>query len=87
MAIALRLDTGLSEWIWTLDIGEYYIGVYILIFASLIAFVLPALSCISVYQEISQLLLAVSLISCTTSCMMCSATGKKVISQKVMSEN
>lgn len=57
LAIALRWDTEIEEFIDMLDIWEFYIGVYILIFVALIMLLLPFLSCVSVYQEITQLLL------------------------------
>lgn len=55
-----RLDTVLQEWIDALQIWNVYIGLYILIFASIIVILAPFLSCFSVYQEIVQLLTAVS---------------------------
>ncbi|XP_065201489.1 tetraspanin-2A [Planococcus citri] len=58
LAVATRLDTGLNEWIEALDIWQFYVGIYILIFTSLLIIIIPFLSCFSVYQEIKQLLLS-----------------------------
>lgn len=55
-----RLDTVLQEWIDALEIWQVYLGMYILIFGSIVVIIAPFLSCYAVYQEITQLLMAVS---------------------------
>ncbi|XP_060834068.1 tetraspanin-2A [Rhopalosiphum padi] len=53
-----RLDTTLQEWIDALEIWQVYLGMYVLIFASIVVIIAPFLSCFAVYQELSQLLMA-----------------------------
>ncbi|VVC27627.1 Hypothetical protein CINCED_3A018466 [Cinara cedri] len=53
-----RLDTVLQEWIDALKIWQVYLGLYVLIFVSIIVVIAPFLSCFAVYQEINQLLMA-----------------------------
>lgn len=55
-----RLDTVIQEWVDALEIWQVYLGMYVLIFASVIVIVAPVLSCFAVYQELVQLLMAVS---------------------------
>ncbi|XP_050443695.1 tetraspanin-2A [Adelges cooleyi] len=53
-----RLDTTLQEWVDILQVWDVYVGLYILIFASIVVILAPFLSCFAVYQEIAQLLTA-----------------------------
>ncbi|XP_029346181.1 tetraspanin-2A [Acyrthosiphon pisum] len=53
-----RLDTTLQEWVDALEIWQVYLGLYVLIFASIVVIIAPFLSCFAVYQELSQLLMA-----------------------------
>ncbi|XP_025423507.1 tetraspanin-2A [Sipha flava] len=53
-----RLDTVLQEWVDALEIWQVYLGMYILIFGSIVVIIAPFLSCYAVYQEITQLLMA-----------------------------
>lgn len=55
-----RLDTVNQEWVDALEIWQVYLGMYVLIFASIVVIVAPILSCFAVYQELVQLLMAVS---------------------------
>lgn len=55
-----RLDTVLQEWVDALEIWQVYLGLYVLILAAIVVIVAPFLSCFAVYQEIVQLLTAVS---------------------------
>lgn len=55
-----RLDTILQEWVDALEIWQIYLGMYVLIFASIVVIIAPFLSCFAVYQELIQLLMAVS---------------------------
>lgn len=55
-----RLDTIIQEWVDALEIWQVYLGMYVLIFASVVVIVAPVLSCFAVYQELVQLLMAVS---------------------------
>lgn len=55
-----RLDTVIQEWVDVLEIWQVYLGMYVLIFGSIVVIVAPFLSCYAVYQELVQLLMAVS---------------------------
>jgi len=56
-----RLDTVIQEWVDVLEIWQVYLGLYVLILAAIVVIVAPFLSCFAVYQEIIQLLQAVSI--------------------------
>lgn len=56
-----RLDTVLQEWVDALEIWQVYLGLYVLMFVSIVVVIAPFLSCFAVYQEIKQLLMAVSI--------------------------
>jgi len=53
LCLWLRFEPGLEEWIEKLDIEEFYIGIYILLVASIIIMVVSFIGCISALQESS----------------------------------
>lgn len=51
LTLWIRAEPGFEEWIAVLDIYAYYIGVYILIFGSIIVMVVSFLGCCSALME------------------------------------
>lgn len=51
LTLWIRAEPGFEEWIAVLDVYAYYIGIYILIFASIIVMVVSFLGCCSALME------------------------------------
>lgn len=60
MTVWIRAEPGFEEWIQVLDIYVYYIGIYILIGASVIVMIVSFLGCCSALMEHTQALFLVS---------------------------
>lgn len=57
LCLWLRFEEGIQEWLQKLDSEQFYIGVYVLIVASVIVMIVSFLGCISALQESSFALL------------------------------
>lgn len=62
MSVWIRAEPSFEEWIQILDIYAYYIGVYILITASVIVIIVSFLGCCAALMEHTQALLLVSIL-------------------------
>jgi type III secretory pathway component EscS len=62
LCLWLRFEPGIGEFLEKLDAEEFYIGVYVLIVASIIIMIVAFIGCISALQESSIVLLVVSTI-------------------------
>lgn len=60
MSVWIGTEAGFREWVQILDIYVYYIGIYILIAASVVVLVVSFLGCCAALMEHSQALLLVS---------------------------
>lgn len=57
LCLWLRFEEGIQEWLQKLDSEQFYIGVYVLIVASLIVMIVSFIGCISALQESTMALL------------------------------
>lgn len=51
LTVWIRTEPGFAEWVTLLDIHAYYIGIYILILASVIIMIVSFLGCCSALME------------------------------------
>lgn len=60
VSIWLRVDPGLDEWVSKLELGSYYIGVYLLMVLSVLVLIVSFVGCAAALTEIYTVILAVS---------------------------
>lgn len=51
LAIWIRVEPGLNEWITKLEISEYYIGIYILLVSSVLIMIVSFMGCGAALME------------------------------------
>lgn len=47
----MSLESGVGEWMETLELSEYYTGIYVLIAAGVILIIVSFLGCVSAFME------------------------------------